>query len=48
LAWRAGTIGRAPTDTLARNGFKLAPASRTWLLVAVIFFAVSGWLWHQP
>jgi hypothetical protein len=30
---------------LARNGFKLEPASRTWLLVALIFFAVSSWLW---
>lgn len=30
---------------LARDGFKLAPSSRTWLLVALIFAAVSGWLW---
>lgn len=30
---------------LARDGFKLAPSSRTWLMVAVIFGAVSGWLW---
>jgi hypothetical protein len=27
------------------DGFKLRPASRTWLLVALIFGAVSGWLW---
>lgn len=30
---------------LARDGFKLEPASRTWLMVAVIFTAVSAWLW---
>ena len=30
---------------LARDGFKLAPSSRTWFLVALIFGAVSGWLW---
>jgi hypothetical protein len=30
---------------MARDGFKLTPASRTWLLVALIFGAVSGWLW---
>jgi hypothetical protein len=30
---------------LARDGFTLGPASRTWLLVALIFGAVSGWLW---
>ena len=30
---------------LARDGFKLAPSSRTWLMVALIFSAVSGWLW---
>ena len=30
---------------LARGGFKLDPAARTWLLVAAIFAAVSGWLW---
>jgi len=28
-----------------REKGKLGPASRTWLLVAVIFAAVSGWLW---
>lgn len=28
-----------------REGLKLGPASRTWLLVALIFGAVSGWLW---
>ena len=30
---------------LSREGFRLRPASRTWLTVAVIFGAVSGWLW---
>jgi hypothetical protein len=32
---------------LVRDGFKLGPASRTWLLIAVIFGVVSGWLWYQ-
>lgn len=30
---------------LVRDGGRIAPASRTWLLVGVIFAAVSGWLW---
>ena len=30
---------------VARDGFKQAPSSRTWLLVALIFATVSGWLW---
>ncbi|MDM0117227.1 hypothetical protein QTI66_34470 [Variovorax sp. J22R133] len=30
---------------LSREQFKLQPASRTWLTIAVIFGAVSGWLW---
>lgn len=30
---------------IARDGFKLAPSSRTWLLVSAIFAAVSAWLW---
>ena len=30
---------------LMREGFRLAPASRAWLLVGLIFGAVSGWLW---
>lgn len=30
---------------LTRDGFKLGPSSRTWLLVTLIFTGVSGWLW---
>ncbi len=30
---------------LARDGYTLAPASRTWLTVAAIFGLVSAWLW---
>lgn len=30
---------------LARDGGRMAPASKTWLLVGGIFAAVSGWLW---
>ncbi|WP_213958110.1 hypothetical protein [Variovorax sp. dw_954] len=29
----------------SREGFKLGPASRTWFLIALIFGAVSAWLW---
>ncbi|MBT2303332.1 hypothetical protein J7E70_23050 [Variovorax paradoxus] len=29
---------------LSRDGFKLGPASRTWLTIAVLFGVVSGWL----
>jgi hypothetical protein len=35
---------------LLRDGGRTAPASRTWLLIALIFGAVSFWLWtggHQ-
>jgi len=35
----------AALQRLVRDGFRLAGASRTWLLVALIFGAVSGWLW---
>jgi hypothetical protein len=30
---------------LSRDGFKLGPASRTWLIIAASFGAVSAWLW---
>jgi hypothetical protein len=30
---------------MPREGFKLAPARRTRLMVAVIFGLISGWLW---
>ena len=30
---------------LSREGLKLGPASRTWLLIALFFGAASGWLW---
>lgn len=30
---------------VAREGGRLDPASRTWLLIAVIFSGVSLWLW---
>jgi hypothetical protein len=34
---------------LSRDGFKLGPASRTWLTIAVLFGMVSGWLFFfQP
>ena len=28
----------------ARDGWRLAPASRTWLMVACLFGAVAAWL----
>jgi lysylphosphatidylglycerol synthetase-like protein (DUF2156 family) len=32
---------------LARDGGRIAPASRTWLLVGAIFALVSAWLWTR-
>jgi hypothetical protein len=31
---------------LTRDGGRIGPASRTWLLVGAIFGAVSLWLWR--
>jgi uncharacterized membrane protein HdeD (DUF308 family) len=33
---------------IARRGRRAHPQSRTWLIVAVIFGAVSAWLFYQP
>jgi hypothetical protein len=33
------------TVRIARNAARVDPAARTWLLIAVIFGAVSVWLW---
>jgi hypothetical protein len=30
---------------LVRDSGRIGPASKTWLLIAVIFAAVSAWLW---
>jgi hypothetical protein len=32
---------------IARRGHTAHPQSRTWLLIAVIFAAVSAWLFYQ-
>jgi hypothetical protein len=32
---------------VVRAGGRIDPASRTWLLIAVIFGAVSLWLWFS-
>ena len=32
---------------LLRDGGRIGPASKTWLLVGTIFAAVSIWLWRQ-
>lgn len=45
LAVLAAVFLAAALWRLSRDGFKLAPASRTWLMVALIFSAVSAWLW---
>jgi len=45
LAALAGIFLVAALWRLARDGFTLAPSSRTWLTVALIFAAVSAWLW---
>jgi hypothetical protein len=34
---------------VARDGGRLGPAARTWLLIGVMFGGVSVWLWwSQP
>lgn len=35
----------AATLRYYRDAGRLAPASKTWFLVAAIFALVSGWLW---
>jgi hypothetical protein len=30
---------------LAKDGWKIGPASKTWLLIGVIFTVVSAWTW---
>jgi len=30
---------------IVRDGGRIRSASRTWLLIAIIFTAVSAWLW---
>jgi hypothetical protein len=36
----------AGTARLVRDGGRPHPQSRTWLLIAAIFGAVSAWLWY--
>jgi hypothetical protein len=44
LSLLAAAFFAAALWRFSREGFKLGPASRTWLLVALIFGAVSIWL----
>jgi hypothetical protein len=37
----------AGAQRLARDAGKLQPQSRTWLLIGIIFAAVSGWLFAR-
>jgi len=37
----------AATLRLVRDGGKVGPATRTWLLAGGIFVIVAGWLWFQ-
>lgn len=30
---------------MARDGGRVGPAVRAWLIIAVVFSAVSAWLW---
>ena len=48
LALLAAAFLLAALWRLSRDGFKLGPASRTWLMIAVLFGAVSAWLWWSP
>lgn len=34
----------AATIRLVKDGWRVAPASRTWLIIGVIFIAVSFWI----
>ncbi len=35
----------AALTRIKRTGSRSDPAARTWLIIAAIFSAVSGWLW---
>ena len=37
----------APTLRLVRDGGRVRPATKTWLLTGGIFVIVAGWLWYQ-
>jgi hypothetical protein len=39
-----GAFLLAAAIRLARNGWRIQPASRTWLIIGVIFSAVSWWI----
>lgn len=30
---------------IVRDGGRVGPAARSWLIIAVVFSAVSAWLW---
>jgi hypothetical protein len=30
---------------LAKDGWKIRPASKTWLIIGVLFTAVTAWTW---
>ncbi len=37
----------AATLRLVRDGGKVGPAAKTWLLTGGIFVIVAAWLWYQ-
>jgi hypothetical protein len=45
LAVLAAVFLLATLIRLARDSGRIGPASRTWLIVAIIFAVVSAWLW---
>ncbi|CAN5718623.1 hypothetical protein BH11PSE13_BH11PSE13_11410 [soil metagenome] len=45
LSFLAAAFLVAALWRISRDGFKLGPASRTWFLIALVFGAVSAWLW---
>jgi hypothetical protein len=47
LATLAVVFLLAGAARLLRDGGKANPQSRTWLLIAAIFSAVSAWLWYR-
>jgi hypothetical protein len=41
----AGVFLVLAATRIARNAGRIDPAARTWLIVAILFGAVSIWLW---
>jgi len=47
LAFGAAVFFVLATIRVVRNGARIDPAARTWLLIATFFGLVSVWLWFE-